>query len=590
MVSKTTTETTPATPATPATTKKPAKPRIRKPAKKVEGEILYPSIETVMYCKGHPAGPITFEVVKKLMGWQTEDSTKGSFGDDYLFVDVEGNKVRCLNNSKNRPFTLPTSEEYAQTTLCKQWAGPSGNGGSINGETIIISKYGNVLSGQHRLIGVGLAKQMWFKDNNRWGELWKTEPCIDSLVVFGVDEDPETVRTLDNVRKRTLADVLYTENLFATAKRAEKVEMTKMLEAAMKRIWSRAGMGDDAWSPYMTHGLAVDWITKHPRLAEAVATIQEISRGDSKLRDYLSKGFASAMLYLMGASATDGDVYHNKRKEMEASEKFVDFSMWEKAVKFWSLLGAVKVKPEMQKLVFASRPVEGDTADEYTGVVFGKEGGTTDQRIGTLIRAWERFKADKPIRDKDLTLFYHREFGEDGKLLSYNLLTFPTCGGIDLSKDSKEANEDEVEGEDPSTATEAEGIEQRIKAERERKEREEDSKWKDKDSEGEEEDTDEGEYDLEDVEPEPIVQGMTSKKKDKEVPAPTGPIDLNDPTMPFRKPVPRQKAPNNRLGGLGAVAPIGVTEAPTEEPEKPAEEPKTEEPVKPARKSRKKSS
>ena len=196
-----------------ATKVKPAKAKGGKKAQEGLGRaVKYPQVETVV-CKGDDA--VTVEFAKKLLGWQSEEDyineeTEGmdkeakakvkgvEFGKDYLLTDVEGSKVRCLNNLRNRPFSQSWALELAQSILNKQQ--------KFNGESIIIGKTELVLSAQHRLIGLVLANQIWEGKGNlkkkegdqsdHWKEKWPTPPVWEGVVVFGVDEDEETVHTL----------------------------------------------------------------------------------------------------------------------------------------------------------------------------------------------------------------------------------------------------------------------------------------------------------------------------------------------------------------------------------------------------------
>ncbi|WP_230684294.1 hypothetical protein, partial [Streptococcus pneumoniae] len=84
-------------------------------------------------------------------------------GSDFLFRDLEGNKIRLKNNNTNRPFRKSLAIRYANEMLRRKW--------SLNGETIIFDSKDMCQSGQHRLVGLILAEQMRKDDDQK--EEWE---------------------------------------------------------------------------------------------------------------------------------------------------------------------------------------------------------------------------------------------------------------------------------------------------------------------------------------------------------------------------------------------------------------------------------
>jgi hypothetical protein len=224
--------------------------------------------------EGMTFGPITVAKGKEILLWEAEKeyaarvkASNPAYKDVEItfpkefpahFRDEEGNLVRCWNNCKNRWFDEPRARLYAQEILQRNWAGPSTfPGETVNGETIVIGRTGIVLSGQHRLIGLVLAFQMWLGKNKlHWQKYWQEEPFLESLIVTGVSEHPCIVRTLDNVKSRTLADTLYTSEVFdgltlpeangetqRTLRPKERMELARMLDSAVDLLWKRTGAG-----------------------------------------------------------------------------------------------------------------------------------------------------------------------------------------------------------------------------------------------------------------------------------------------------------------------------------------------------------
>ena len=136
------------------------------------------------------------EQAKELLGWTPlGQEEKGH----YTLLDAMGNRVRCVNNDRNRPFDESHARKLAQDILNGHW--------KLNGESIIVGKTGLILSGQHRLAALVYAWQLWGStaQGNHWSSKWEQEPSIETLLVCGIDESPEVTRTLDNVKPRILS-------------------------------------------------------------------------------------------------------------------------------------------------------------------------------------------------------------------------------------------------------------------------------------------------------------------------------------------------------------------------------------------------
>jgi len=167
---------------------------------------------------------ISAEDAKVLVGWASESEflaqlTAGvspeiackmnvKYGTEYDLIDYYGEKVRCSNNTRNRPLNIEWVQQLAQDILNDIWR--------FNGESWVIGTTGVALSLQHRAIALIWAQQM--VDYNGKDRKKKklatqlqqrhTEPLfIEALVVRGVRETPDVIRTLDHVRTRSLRDV-----------------------------------------------------------------------------------------------------------------------------------------------------------------------------------------------------------------------------------------------------------------------------------------------------------------------------------------------------------------------------------------------
>jgi hypothetical protein len=246
-------------------------------------------------------------------------------------------------------------------------------------------------------------------------------------VVFGVDESDEVVQTLDNVRPRTVADVLSTVDMFRVAPDDEpapalwRAKVTKAAQRCISQLWERTGSMDDPWNPHFNLQEAMSFINRHPRIADAVRHIvaEDGSKGISK---FLNHGDSAALLYLMGTCTSDPDTYR-PTWETQPEENRLDFSMWDKACEFFTLLGSNSAEFKAVREAI-NRLTNPDTAAK----------ATTDERMGVIAKAWMMFANGEPFNnsvpvDPALKLKYKIE---DGVSV---LNEWPTVGGIDLGKD-----------------------------------------------------------------------------------------------------------------------------------------------------------
>jgi len=358
--------------------------------------------------------------------------------------------VRCKYNSHNRPFDEQWCRALAQDILNRHW--------KDNGETIVIGKTGRVLSGQHRLIGLVLAGQRWSSDRQgkHWRQLWINEPVMDTTIQFGVDESPETVRTLDNTKPRTLADVLFTDAaVFGRLKRNERTPLCRMLQNCVRMLWSRTGARDDPFAPMQTHSEALEFLNRHDHVKKAVKTIWDIYKPSPQAcGKRMAPGYASALLYLMGCSSSNGDEY---RAADTQSEKKLKWSSWERAVEFWEKLNDT----EDGSLEPARKALAGLVEKDSLSV------GSLPERMAILIKAWGVFVEGGNPETRDLKL--HRETDDQGVV---HLLDQPTIGGIDLGAGKRAKKKEEGEpvpqesenGEEVTEKSHLEEVKGRVKA------------------------------------------------------------------------------------------------------------------------------
>lgn len=403
-------------------------PLAKKPKKDTGTGIVYPDLEISGIIIPRANLKVTADKAKHLLRWENEEEYKArliaenpglkknveaSYGDDYLLIDKNGQKIKCFNNLDNRPFTEAHALAMAQEILKKRF--------KLNLETIIISLTGRVTSGQHRLIALILAVQMWLKNKDKYKDVWLEEPYIESLIALGGSDDPDVVGTIDNVRPRSESDVIYTSDIFKTLASPDRRECARMMAAGIDFVWKRTGAGETAaGTVYKTHSESLGFIERHNKLLEAVKHIFTENKGRAISKLKMSPGMCSGMLYLMAVGRSDVDVYRNA--EPNPNEKVLDFDLWDKAREFWVLLhsgtGFECVRDAIIKLY------DGDEG----------LGGRQSEKTAVICKAWNIFSEGGVLEPSDLQLAY----SQDEKTKEITLESEESFGGIDLGETKRE--------------------------------------------------------------------------------------------------------------------------------------------------------
>lgn len=359
---------------------------------------------------------ITPDEMKSWLGWKEVADDD----EDYTLVDVFGKRVRLNRNAGNRDFDRKLATGYAWEHLNGNWA--------LNLETMVFGDRGNALSAQHRGAGLVLAEQIRSQNPEEHKALWGDGPVtMRGLVARGAKEIATVKRTLDNVRPRSLADVMFADSgTFDEVSPRERGAVCKIAEAAVKTLWERTRAYKDPHSPYRTHSESLKFIDRHPRVVDAVLVVWNAYRAgetaDEKAENFryakglIQPGHAAAAMYLMAFGKSDPEAYYeNDRRE----ESVLDDSLWGPAEEFWNqFVTDQKATSMLFHLQDAIRKVS-----EASPVGFSKE------RLALVAKAWRVFSVGERPTPKNLKL----EFDED-ELGFKSLRPDPDhCfGGIDL--------------------------------------------------------------------------------------------------------------------------------------------------------------
>lgn len=479
-------------------------------------KIIYPELDMLQYSTAVERGPMTPDDWKELLGWETEEqygerrvseentvreimvsrpekvwiqevsekldttidvaikmlndvaSKKESKPEQFKYRDDEVHcidrykrKVKCRYNANNRPFDMGWCEDLIHTILFGQWAGPyTIPGETVNGETVRLSRYGMVLSGQHQGtaciladedLQIDRAKKGYSPDSAKY-PFWNDHKhlFIETIVILGISDDERVLRTIDYVKERTMADVLFTMPLYKNNNATERKELTRMLSSAIDTLWRRT-----AAKGYKTHPELTMFLKRHNRLLACVEHLFKENnaagtneyeckhckvRSDTKSHDdqcvggnthefiartnrritslHLNPGHCAALCYLMGASATTtgddppppGEIHSDDYRNMEPpNEDVLNWSMWDRALAFWVALasdrGFMPVRTAINRLTI-SKP----GSEDNQGM-----GGRLDEKVAILSLAWGIFKTH-PLDDPNNPPFNKDDIEQGGAL------------------------------------------------------------------------------------------------------------------------------------------------------------------------------
>ena len=351
---------------------------------------VYPDITAEMR---HEGRALSVDEVKELLGW-TEEPDDEDWDKDFQLKDRYNKKIRLSNNPINRPIKHAIADRYALEFLRHVW--------QFNGQSVVFSKHGRLLDGQHRLVGFVLAEQERHINQNKWGE----EPLkMEVLLAFGFEEDQKTADSYDTGQPRSLADVVYRHHKFDGKEHTELDSVSRHLATALRLVWLRSGGLTVSSAPKFPHSEAMTFYESHPLILDSIKFVLDADFGDGEkseklLKPFISIPYAAALHYLMS------DVNSQK-----ADDFWNDVARGE---------GLSKDDP-----VYSLR--------NYLNKVEGGSGKGRDKKVIAITKAWlayvdgEKLTAAqvKPKQKKD----------DEGK---FKIAEFPRIGGIDAEPEAPE--------------------------------------------------------------------------------------------------------------------------------------------------------
>lgn len=394
---------------------------------------------------------LTIEQAKAKIGWKVvKESEK------FHLKDALGACIRLENNATNRPYRPGLANRYRNEMLRHKWF--------LNGESIIFDWDGKCQSGQHRLVGFILAAQELEKYKERWGKYWMGKPFVmECLFVHGISPAREVVDSIDRGQPRTLGDVFYRQGLFGDENTSGPLlygegkyavelpvlgpklrqKLANITSGAVRLAWLRTTDKKVSDAPNFPISEAVDFVTMHDGILEAVAFCYKLEGGESKTGQRLTKAcgdkgislaYAAGLLYLMSVSGTDWDEF------VEKGVAALDFKMKPKARAFWEAFASGANLSEGSPILVARQLIGKVDAGSAVG---------RDEIVAIIINAFNAF-ADGKTKVTPKEIQVARKYNEKaGKEV---IAQDPRLGGIDSEgrnnavQDVPEDNDTEREG------------------------------------------------------------------------------------------------------------------------------------------------
>lgn len=373
----------------------------------------------VRICRGEKA--LTAEIFKEMIGWEEVDDFDESCCPE--LKRLMGKNVRLHKNMKNRYITLSWLLELIQEHLNKRMR--------FNGEAVIFGENGNLLDGQHRGLSLIVAEHERSEGPNkrRWQTVWPDPITFETLVVYGIPEDDDTFKTLNRGKPGGLAEVLYRSEHLEKFPPKKRRTIARALDTSLKLLWNRTGAGgEDAWAPRRTHGEAFDFIYRHPWILESVELLYEMDVATkSGISQQISIGCATGLAYLMAASGSNWDDYHNATPP---TEDVLNFDNRDLALDFWNKFGSKE----------GEFPIVHEALAALVNPITGASGSMLE-KIAVLIKSWDLFVSGYPFNLEELELRWLEERTDDGTLVRRRLDEFPTLGGIDIGEPTNGGSE-----------------------------------------------------------------------------------------------------------------------------------------------------
>lgn len=304
---------------------------------------------------------------------------------------MEQAKALLEKNTTNRPRSSTLKKRYRDKMIRKRWR--------QNGEPIIISRTGKMLSGQHRCEALVDAEELRLKKPKMFKERfgWSGPITIPVVLVTGIrDED---ANTLDLGKKRGPSDIVYRLHMFDEFKdpnnpkkpefsEGDRKKLSMDLATAVRTVWLRLNAKQVKDAPKFDEDEMIVFLEQHPKIREAVLHVYREDNGKEKqISSMVTRSYMAAVMYLAGTSTTD--------REQFEKDHVIDLENWQEAedfvVNFAQGVDLHEGNPALVlRKIFTKQRADGGTRDR-------------DVTLNLLINAIDAHLEQKTVSVKDVT-------------------------------------------------------------------------------------------------------------------------------------------------------------------------------------------
>lgn len=223
-------------------------------------------------------------------------------------------------NNENRPLSKSLAGTYANEFLRGKW--------TETGEPLIYgvdSEGGeHLISGQHRLVGLCMAQEMYDADKKYW-----KNAVLELKTQLTTGVPMENADDVDKGKSRSHTDVLYRSPVVDSMipddwnnNQARRTRWCKCLATAARLVWQREGGKTVSSAQKFVHSEMLDFISqRHPELHRFVTMVMKADDNDGG-----NKGLKVSLAYLAGFSylaclGADGNLIEDN---IDTVEEFLD--------------------------------------------------------------------------------------------------------------------------------------------------------------------------------------------------------------------------------------------------------------------------
>lgn len=311
-------------------------------------------------------------------------------------------------NIHNRPFKAGLAQQYTLDILHGRWR--------YNGESIILSKSGALISGQHRCFAVIKAEKLRQMAPAKY-PAWKGPVHIKQLIATGIND--EVADTTDQGEKRQHGDVIFRKGLFdeymtgqnePEFKQADKKKLAKDLSTALRVVWLRIGGASVTDFVRFPKSEMLAFLEKHPRIKDCVIHVYRADDLGSKLVcSTVSRAYMAAAMYLAMTAASDRSDY-----DVNGTAS-IDYSFKNQAEDFVDYYASGQG-------VEAGNPVLPLKA-AFNKQISSQEARDRDVILNMLVKAFRIYLDEEKCEQKVLTYNANKE-------------SLPRMGGLDVDPES----------------------------------------------------------------------------------------------------------------------------------------------------------